>query len=404
MTRATDWLHRHQFAIAVALGNGIALGFGRFAYNALLPQMREGLSTTSAAMALLATMNVGGYVVGSALSSGVLQRWRADRVVIVSLCAIATGLMALALAPSVMVAGGLMAVVGTSSAFIFIANTGVLSQAVGSSRGIAFGIATAGIGVGNVLASIAAAGVAALGTNGWRLAYGAFALIATTAAFALRRRLRLALRVGDAAPSPSPREQAESKRIAAPGRYWIFPSYMAWGLTMIIYTTFFATFLVDERAVAESTAAAIYSLVGVTTVVGGLVVGPLSDRFGRRRMLLFTFLGVGTSVGVVLWAQHPVAYVVSALLFGIPISGVGALAMSFISDTWPDEEVGPLFGRLTLAFGIVIVAGPSLSAWIVDATGSLQLALILALGSVGVGLLATARLPATTQRHVKTGA
>lgn len=389
-------VQRYRAAIAVLAANAVALGFGRFAYNALLPQMRTGLDTTSEVMALVASFNLAGYVLGSGVSPWLGRRIRADRVALSSLVVTCVGLSALTVVPDVRTLMALMFVLGMAGALAFVSGVAVLTFDVSGRRGMAFGLATAGIGAGNVVASLVAAAAENLGIDGWRAAWAILAALSAFIVVAIRTPYREAVNRRGSAPLASGPLEPAATWVDAQRKRWIFPAYMSWGLAMIIYSTFFTTFLHDERGIAVGTSASIYSLVGLSTIVGGLAVGPLSDRFGRRRMLAATLLAGASSVAAILLFRNHAAFVLSALLFGLPISGVGTLAMAFISETWPEEEVGPVFGRLTLAFGLTIVAGPSIAALVIRSTGSLNGALVMSLAAVLLGVASTGALPRVT--------
>lgn len=87
------------------------------------------------------------------------------------------------------------------------------------------------------------------------------------------------------------------------------------------------------------------------------LIGNLSDRFGRRPVLLFSMLVMGVNYLVMAMAST------LALLFvGRIISGIGASTMStcnaYIADTTPVEKRAQNFGLMGAAFGMGFVIGP----------------------------------------------
>jgi DHA1 family tetracycline resistance protein-like MFS transporter len=88
------------------------------------------------------------------------------------------------------------------------------------------------------------------------------------------------------------------------------------------------------------------------------LLGALSDRFGRRPVILISNLGLGLDYIVMALAPS-----VSWLLAGRVISGICAATFStagaYIADVTPPEKRASGFGMLSAAFGLGFVVGPA---------------------------------------------
>ena len=71
-----------------------ALGFGRFGYSAVLPAMQKGLHISSAAAGSLASWNLVGYTVMSAVGGVLLQKWGPRKVITAGILLTAVGMLA----------------------------------------------------------------------------------------------------------------------------------------------------------------------------------------------------------------------------------------------------------------------------------------------------------------------
>ncbi|WDM67755.1 TCR/Tet family MFS transporter [Xanthomonas cucurbitae] len=93
--------------------------------------------------------------------------------------------------------------------------------------------------------------------------------------------------------------------------------------------------------------------------------GALSDRFGRRPVILLSCLGLG--LDFILMA---IAHSLPMLLLARVISGVcsaslsTATATAYIADVTPADKRAGAFGLLGAAFGIGFVAGPLIGGWL----------------------------------------
>ncbi|MGZ5827652.1 MAG: MFS transporter, partial [Xanthobacteraceae bacterium] len=91
--------------------------------------------------------------------------------------------------------------------------------------------------------------------------------------------------------------------------------------------------------------------------------GAISDRFGRRPVILASNFGLG--LDYILMAVAPTL----ALLFvGRVISGVAAASIStanaYIADVTPPEQRAAKFGMMGVAFGVGFIIGPALGGFL----------------------------------------
>jgi DHA1 family tetracycline resistance protein-like MFS transporter len=120
--------------------------------------------------------------------------------------------------------------------------------------------------------------------------------------------------------------------------------------------------LVRELTGGEiSTASAIYgwliALYSLMQFTLGPAMGALSDRFGRRPIILISL--VGLSLDYLLLALAPtIGWVVVARIVGGAMGASIATATAYIADITPPEKRAQNFGLIGVAFGVGYVAGP----------------------------------------------
>src|SRR5437773_625664 len=108
--------------------------------------------------------------------------------------------------------------------------------------------------------------------------------------------------------------------------------------------------------------ATVYGLFATTWAVMQFVFSPvlgsLSDRFGRRRVILLSNLGLG--LDYLLMAMAPSLW---WLFLGRVVSGITSssfpTATAYIADVTPPEKRAEAFGMLGVAFGVGFIVGPS---------------------------------------------
>lgn len=89
------------------------------------------------------------------------------------------------------------------------------------------------------------------------------------------------------------------------------------------------------------------------------VLGVLSDRFGRRPVILLSNLGLGLDYVVMALAPTIGWLFLGRIISGITTSSIPT-AMAYISDVTPKEKRAAAFGMIGMAFGIGFAFGPAI--------------------------------------------
>ena len=95
----------------------------------------------------------------------------------------------------------------------------------------------------------------------------------------------------------------------------------------------------------------------VTQFFSAPVLGNLSDRFGRRPVLLLSLLAMGCDYLLMGWAPTLGWLFLGRLIAGISASTYG-IANAFIADTYAPEDRARNFALLGAAFGVGFIVGP----------------------------------------------
>jgi MFS transporter, DHA1 family, tetracycline resistance protein len=93
------------------------------------------------------------------------------------------------------------------------------------------------------------------------------------------------------------------------------------------------------------------------------VLGMLSDRFGRRPVILIANFGLGLDYIVMALAPSVMWLFLGRVLSGITSSNLGT-ANAYISDITPPEQRSSAFGLIGAAFGVGFVLGPAVGGWL----------------------------------------
>ena len=89
------------------------------------------------------------------------------------------------------------------------------------------------------------------------------------------------------------------------------------------------------------------------------VLGSLSDRFGRRPVILGSLLGSGIDYLVLAWAPTIGWLYLARIVSGVTAANFSA-ASAYIADVTPPEKRAAGFGMIGAAFGLGFIAGPAI--------------------------------------------
>jgi MFS transporter, DHA1 family, tetracycline resistance protein len=133
---------------------------------------------------------------------------------------------------------------------------------------------------------------------------------------------------------------------------------LALGMIVPVLPPLVVSFLGGDTA----RAAGIYGLFGTVWALmqflASPVLGALSDRFGRRAVILLSNLGLGLDYVLMALAPNLVWLFVGRVLSGITAASVSS-AGAYIADVTPPERRAGGFGLIGAAFGIGFVLGPA---------------------------------------------
>ena len=386
---------RPWLVIAMVLSAAcVAQAFGRFTWGVVLPDARDDLLGGSNTLAgLLGTLNVTAYLVGTFAVSWASSRMTLVGLMRVGLVTSTCSLAIAAFAPTGPVLAVALIGMGLGGAVIWIPSPAIVARTLPPRRvGMAAGIIGSGIGLGIVFAGQMAAYLDrhSDATDAWQTLYRIELVIAVMALIGVFAFLRSH---GDR-PSVSGGFGGFSALRTVRGWIPATIAYTAFGFAYILVIGFLVARLEDDSGFSSDAAAAMFSIVGGATVVGGLTLGPLSDRIGRRVTLTASFL-IFSLCALVTLSGHQPYVALAAVGVGMMFSGMPSLVIAHIVDNTDVDTYGPAFSAATLAFGIAQMVSPQIGGLLADATGSFTVVFVLSAAVALVGAAAAWQLPAT---------
>lgn len=357
------------------MGVFAALGFGRFGYSAVLPAMQDALGINSAAAGSLASWNLAGYTIMSAIGGVLAAKLGARKVVTAGIAITAVGMLVTGLADGLALASVGRLLAGVGNGMVLVPSVTLMAAWFESGRlGFASSIVSAGSSLAMVIVGLAVPRIiTAGGGGGWRQAWYFFAGITIVLAIVnivvqrdrphdptprrldikLDRSAPRALRTRMKAPA------LDLRSILRSGYAWhLGLVYMLYGVGFLIYFTFFQKRLTSDLGYSAAEAGYFFLLLGLAGLAGGALWGSVSDRIGRKRAVALTLMVCGVSA--ILFAATPAAFplAVSAVLFGSAGPAVPGLIGVACSERFGAVLASASLGFVTILVGLGQTFGP----------------------------------------------
>ena len=219
-------------------------------------------------------------------------------------------------------------------------------------RGILSGLLQEGYAAGNVLAAIAYFFL--IGPLGWRPLFYLGSLPAICLVLYIKFFVKESAVWQKEVKSRQPwREQF--REIAS---HWKLFLYLLLFMTMMLFAShgtqdMYPTFLQRQWHFGPSQRATITAISGIGAIIGGIVVGHLSDKWGRRKAIVLAF--VLASLVIPLWAYAPnaILLVTGAFLMQFMVQGAWGVIPAHLSELSPDSVRAVLPGFAYQSAGII---------------------------------------------------
>jgi MFS family permease len=260
-------------------------------------------------------------------------------------------------------------------------------------RGLAAGIASAGIGAGTLVVPLLASG--AIAWLQWRDALRLMALAVLVLGMgcaALMRRAPVALAASGAASLPLPGHTLR-QALRSPSFWWLYLGAVLAAPSMFVP---FAHVSAAARDAGIDTAQAVglVGLIGIGSLVGRFAIGALADRLGRTLTLVLMQGAMGASY--LLWAgaaSYPL-FALFALCFGLSYGGIVSLLPALCMDFFGARAVASIIGMLYSGAALGNLLGPVLAGMVFDHTHSYKLVIWACLALSALATAVSARLVA----------
>ena len=379
-----------------------AVGLARFAFGMVLPAMARDLALDYTAQGLLGASYFVGYLAIVASMPWLAPRLGPRRLCLTGLGLVGLGLLAMSLwfpYPLLLASYGLVGV-GSGAAFVGAMTLPSLWFHP-SHRARAAGVVTAGAGVGVLGSGLLVPELLNVGVaSPWKLSWLLFAAIALCCAMVGYLTLRdrpqeIGLEpfghvdgLGNASNQSAQRDLKVGPFLLHLGIIYAF-----FAATLLTYTTFIVTAMVDELSISTADAGLLWAGVGGFSIFSGPLFGAVSDRFGHKTGMASALSSQGIAFALMAFDTGALGLFASIVFFGISAWSMPSIVAAAAGDYLGPEKAASGFAILTLMFAAGQVLGPAGAGVLADLSGGFGLAFGVAAGLNLVGVILCPMLP-----------
>jgi MFS family permease len=144
--------------------------------------------------------------------------------------------------------------------------------------------------------------------------------------------------------------------------------WMLDAMDVMLYS-FALTAIKGEFQLSGASAGALAALPLVTSAVGGMLFGWLSDRYGRARALVWSILTFSLLTAFTATSRSVGELVFWRALVGIGLGGEWAAGSVLVAETWPERHRGKAIGLMQSAWAIGYLLAAVMSAAVLPKWG-----------------------------------
>ncbi len=138
---------------------------------------------------------------------------------------------------------------------------------------------------------------------------------------------------------------------------WI--DVLSWGVTIPVYAPLIIQFLDGDVSRAAAVAGAFMTMFAAIQLFAAPVLGALSDRYGRRPVILIACAGLALDLAIMALAQNIWWLLVTRVIHAVT-AATHSTAGAYIADVTKPEDRAKAYGYMAAAFSFGFIVGPGI--------------------------------------------
>lgn len=127
---------------------------------------------------------------------------------------------------------------------------------------------------------------------------------------------------------------------------------------------FFGLYITSKYNVGMTEVGVMFTILALSSLVGSLIGGALTDKFGRRIMILFGLVISSTSTLLLAFAPTLEFIYLAGLIVGLFGNMAGPAHQAIVADVLPEDKRVDGFGVLRVIANLAVVIGPAIGGFL----------------------------------------
>ena len=350
------------------------IGLGRFAFGMVLPNMQESLAISTTQIGLVSSANFLGYFLGIFLVPYAYNKFETYKLINVTLILQGLSMLSMTFFNDYKIISlfyffsGLLAVIVNLSTMAYISN--IIPKNI---RGKALGIVVSGSGLAIMSSGIIVPYMESIALDiSWRYSWASFSILVIIVALIVKPALKKHTK------HHMDEQNSSLKSYIYNSDFWkITIIYIIFGITYIIYVTFFVSAVIDKYDFSTDISSYFWILLGFMSLFSGFIFGIIADKFSAFKALILVFLLQAIAHSILAFDLDSYAIWISAILYGITAWSIPSLVVLLSSIYFDVKKNAQVMSLLTILFAVAQIIGPIFAGVIKDTTFSFDFVFIM---------------------------
>jgi|GEM_PF-971149 len=341
-----------------------SIGLGRFSYGMILPDLQNSLSISTTQAGFVGTANFIGYLIAIFFVSSIYKKYETSTLISISLFLQALSMFFMTVFSQYLIISffytfsGFFAAISNVSIMIYIAH--IIPSHI---KGKALGIIVTGIGFSIIFSGFVVPQIENYISNqAWRSSWLLFAVLV----FLIAIFVKLNLSNDSSKHTHSSKAKTSKELFQSLNFYKIALLYLLFGITYVVYVTFFVTASIEKYNISTYEAGYFWSILGTMSLLSGPFFGYLSDKIGAYKTFVIIYICLSISYLIIALDLDSSFLWISAILFGLSAWAVPSLITVLSTQEFAIQNTAKVFSLATLVFASGQIIGPIGAGYLYD--------------------------------------
>jgi len=350
------------------------LGFGRFAFGMILPNLQASLELSTTQVGFIGTANFIGYFIGILFVNSLYTKYPTYKLIFATMILQALFMVLMTVFSNYLLISFFYCLAGFLASISNISIMSYLSNEIPKDiRGKAIGIVVSASGVAIVISGQIVPYIENIvKIDAWETSWILFSCIMVVFAFVSQ--------IGIKKDTSHHLSELKSKAF----EYFFISSfwkvgilYMIFGLSYAVYVTYFVSAVISKYDFSTSISGDFWALVGFLSIFSGYIFGILADKTSAYKALILVFILQTISNFILTLDLNFIAVWISAITFGISVWSVPSLITLLTSIHFDVKKNAQVLALVTLLFALCQTIAPVGAGYLYDLNKSYDLVFLI---------------------------